>query len=138
LRKFEKLEKLAKETTGENSIPKVLPFRRLVGGPVVFPQTVVPVHVTSEEMLNALEISIESYNRYILVVYQKDASMEVKDVCLKRPPCALCFRPCICQMGSFRVLLEGKVRAYARTSLRRATLGGDRTAEEQMQGEQQD
>ena len=114
MRKFEKLEKLAKETTGENSIPKVLPFRRLVGGPVVFPQTVVPVHVTSEEMLNALEISIESYNRYILVVYQKDASMEVKDVLSKTATVCTVLQAVHLPDGSFRVLLEGKVRAYAK------------------------
>lgn len=109
--KFEKLEKLAQETTGEKSIPSTLPVLRLVGGPVVFPQTVVPVHVSTEEMLGVLELSIESYNRYILAIYQKDVSSESSNtgtVCIVLQAVHL-------PDGSFRVLLEGKARARIRT-----------------------
>jgi len=111
LGKFEKLEKLAQETTGEKSIPSTLPVLRLVGGPVVFPQTVVPVHVSTEEMLGVLELSIESYNRYILAIYQKDVSSESSNtgtVCIVLQAVHL-------PDGSFRVLLEGKARARIRT-----------------------
>jgi len=111
LRKFEKLEKLAKETTGEKSIPKIVPFVRLIGGPVVFPQTVVPVHVTSEEMLSALEISIESYNRYVLAVYQKDASTEIQVALSNTATVCTVLQAVHLPDGSFRVLLEGKLRA---------------------------
>ena len=111
MRKFEKLERLAKETTGEKSIPKIVPFVRLIGGPVVFPQTVVPVHVTSEEMLSALEASIESYNKYVLVAYQKDASMEIQATLSNTATVCTVLQAVHLPDGSFRVLLEGKVRA---------------------------
>ena len=114
MRKFEKLERLAKETTGEKSIPKIVPFVRLIGGPVVFPQTVVPVHVTSEEMLSALEASIESYNKYVLVAYQKDASMEIQATLSNTATVCTVLQAVHLPDGSFRVLLEGKVRAHVK------------------------
>lgn len=108
--KFEKLEKLAKETVKERSIPTTLPLLKLFGGPVIFPQTVMPVHVTSEEMLSALEVSIESYDKYVLVAYS-DPSSEMQHLLANLATVCTVLQAAHLPDGSFRVLLEGKARA---------------------------
>lgn len=111
MRKFEKLEKLARETAEERSIPTTMPLIKLVNGPVIFPQTMVPVHITSDEILTALEASVESYDKYIFAIFHDEnfandqkASLNIGTVCNILQAVQL-------PDGSFRVLLEGKIRA---------------------------
>ncbi len=114
-KKFEKLEKYAKETLEESKLPKILPVIPLRNGLVVFPHTVVPVHVAREKSLYALEKSIENYQQMVFVTTQKDPKVEdpsfedlnsvgtiSKILQLARMP-----------DGSYRVLLEGLQRARA-------------------------
>lgn len=110
MRRFEKLEKLAKETTGEKSIPSIMPLIKLVSGPI-FPQTVVPVHVTSDDMLNAFEISVGSYGRYVFVVFHKEESIDIQKLPLNTGTVCSILQAGHLPDGSFRVLLEGKIRA---------------------------
>lgn len=110
MRRFEKLEKLAKETTGEKSIPSIMPLIKLVSGPV-FPQTVVPVHVTSDDMLNAFEASVGSYGRYVFVVFHKEDSLDIQKSSLNTGTVCSILQAGHLPDGSFRMLLEGKIRA---------------------------
>ncbi|MCS7174388.1 endopeptidase La [Pseudothermotoga sp.] len=88
-----------------------MPLIKLVNGPVIFPQTMVPVHITSDEILTALEASVESYDKYIFAIFHDEnfandqkASLNIGTVCNILQAVQL-------PDGSFRVLLEGKIRA---------------------------
>lgn len=110
MRRFEKLEKLSKETTGEKSIPSIMPLIKLVSGPV-FPQTVAPVHVTSDDMLNAFEASVGSYGRYVFIVFHKEDSLDIQKSSLNTGTVCSILQAGHLPDGSFRMLLEGKIRA---------------------------
>ncbi|MEN3008315.1 endopeptidase La [Pseudothermotoga sp.] len=96
-----------------------MPLIKLVNGPVIFPQTMVPVHITSDEILTALEASVESYDKYIFAIFHDEnfandqrASLNIGTVCNILQTVQL-------PDGSFRVLLEGKIRARIKNLIQR-------------------
>ncbi|MEJ5229354.1 MAG: endopeptidase La [Pseudothermotoga sp.] len=114
-KKFEKLERLAKETLQSPELPRELPLIHLRNGLIVFPQTVVPVHVAREKTLMALEHSIDSYGQLIFVTSQKDPSVEEPSFEELYQVGTISRVLQVAQLpdGTFRVLLEGIERARA-------------------------
>lgn len=114
-KKFEKLEKLAKETFQSPELPRELPLIHLRNGMIVFPQTVVPVHVAREKTLMALEQSIDSYSQLIFVTSQKDPSVEEPsfEELYQIGTISRVLQVAQLPDGTFRVLLEGIERARA-------------------------
>lgn len=113
--KFEKLEKLARESFQSPEVPETLPLIHLRNGMIIFPQTVVPVHVAREKTLLALEQSIESYQQFVFVTSQKDPSVEEPsfDQLYEIGTVSKVLQVVQLPDGSFRVLLEGLERARA-------------------------
>ncbi len=114
-KKFEKLEKYAKESFEDTQLPKVLPLIPLRNGLVVFPHTVIPVHVAREKSLYALEKSLESYEQMIFVTSQKDPRIEdpAFDQLHNIGTISKILQVARMPDGSYRVLLEGLQRAKA-------------------------
>gem|GEM_PF-3146751 len=76
---FKILEKYASQQEKELEIPDSLPCIPLRNGMGVFPNTVVPFYVGRTGSLIALEEAMEKYNRLLLVVNQKDPSVETPE-----------------------------------------------------------
>lgn len=114
-KKFEKLEKLAKESLQTPELPKVLPLLPLRNGMIIFPQTVMPVHVAREKTLLALEHSIDSYQQLIFVTSQKDPSVEEPtfEQLYQIGTISKVLQVVQLPDGTFRVLIEGIERARA-------------------------
>ncbi|MFN4190761.1 MAG: endopeptidase La, partial [Pseudothermotoga sp.] len=114
-RKFEKLEKLAKESIQTPELPKVLPLIHLRNGMIIFPQTVMPIHVAREKTLMALEHSIDSHQQLIFVTSQKDPTVEEPtfEQLYQIGTISRVLQVVQLPDGTFRVLLEGIERARA-------------------------
>ncbi|AEH51896.1 ATP-dependent proteinase [Pseudothermotoga thermarum DSM 5069] len=114
-KKFEKLEKYAKETIEESQLPKTLPLIPLRNGMVVFPHTVVPIHVAREKSLEALEKSLENYQQFIFITTQKDPKIEDPTFEQINSVGTISRILQVARMpdGSYRVLIEGLQRARA-------------------------
>lgn len=115
VKKFEKLEKLAKESLQTPELPKLLPLIHLRNGMIIFPQTVIPIHVAREKTLMALEHSIDSYQQFVFVTSQKDPSVEEPTLEQLYQIGTISKVLQVIQLpdGTFRVLLEGIERARA-------------------------
>ncbi|MFN3282681.1 MAG: endopeptidase La [Pseudothermotoga sp.] len=114
-RKFEKLEKLAKESIQTPELPKVLPLIHLRNGMIIFPQTVMPIHVARENTLMALEHSIDSHQQLVFVTSQKDPTVEEPtfEQLYQIGTISRVLQVVQLPDGTFRVLLEGIERARA-------------------------
>ncbi len=114
-RKFEKLEKLAKESIQTPELPKVLPLIHLRNGMIIFPQTVMPIHVAREKTLMALEHSIDSHQQLVFVTSQKDPTVEEPtfEQLYQIGTISRVLQVVQLPDGTFRVLLEGIERARA-------------------------
>lgn len=114
-KKFEKLEKLAKESFQTPELPKLLPLIHLRNGMIIFPQTVMPIHVAREKTLMALEHSIDSYQQLVFVTSQKDPSVEEPtfEQLYQIGTISKVLQVVQLPDGTFRVLLEGIERARA-------------------------
>ncbi|WP_041081053.1 endopeptidase La [Thermotoga profunda] len=115
VKKFEKLEKLAKESLQTPELPKLLPLIHLRNGMIIFPQTVIPIHVAREKTLMALEHSIDSYQQFVFVTSQKDPSVEEPtfEQLYQIGTISKVLQVIQLPDGTFRVLLEGIERARA-------------------------
>lgn len=112
-KRFEKLEKLAKESLQTPELPKTLPLIHLRNGMIIFPQTVMPVHVAREKTLLALEQSIDSYQQLVFVTNQKDPAIEEPtfEQLYQVGTVSKVLQVAQLPDGTFRVLLEGLERA---------------------------
>ncbi|QTA37833.1 endopeptidase La [Thermosipho ferrireducens] len=118
--KFEKLEKqVAKFNEEEIEIPDKLPAIAMRSNVVVYPNTVMPFYVGREKSLYALEEAMENYNQLLFVVSQKDPVIEnpkEKDL-YKIGTVVRIMQIGKLPDGTFKVLVEGLVRAKRKKSL---------------------
>ncbi|RKX53763.1 MAG: endopeptidase La [Thermotoga sp.] len=112
--KFEKLEEYAKlGERKEISIPQVLSAIPLRSNLVIFPHTVISFFVGRERSLASLEYALEKRNRFVLLVTQKDTTIEdptpedLYDVGTVAEILQLLKLP----DGNFKVLVQGLKRA---------------------------